>query len=175
MAPSHRIPEIRREQMEILDSDRVLANLRDVAIRDLSVRSLSDRAQQLGGRLDNRPDNVFGYRHSFTAARSIRPGPGVAGQEVDSVEFELQAQQYPSDTADELAVGIATIKAGDNSASYPVLLAAPAGEFLAAQEFTAIGDRIEATQSWWTAVSGCLTRECVTVCANALATCRVTG
>src|SRR5205085_1498263 len=92
-----RIPEIRSEQFEILDSVRVLTDLRDVTERNLGVRSLSDEAQRRGGRLDSRPDNVFGYRHSFTAVRPIRPGPGEQGREVDAVEFELQAQQYPSD------------------------------------------------------------------------------
>lgn len=167
-----RTPEIRSEQFQLLDSTQVLNGFRDATNRNISIRSLSDEAQRRGGRLDNRPENVFGYRHTFTAAHPIRADVSArTTQTVDAVEFELHAQQYPSDTPDELAVGVATIRAGANSASYPVLLEAPGGDFLAAVEYTAVGDRIEATESWWTAVTGCLTRQCVTVCANALSTC----
>jgi hypothetical protein len=68
-------------------------------------------------------------------------------------------------------VGVATIRAGDNSASYPLLLEAPNGNFVQADESIVVGDSIVPAQSWWTAVTGCLTRNCVTVCANSLATC----
>jgi len=55
-----RLPEIRSETFELLDPERVVANFADVAARDLRIRALSDQAQRLGGRLENRPENVFG-------------------------------------------------------------------------------------------------------------------
>lgn len=166
-----RVPEIRSVRAAILDSGNVLTNFRDRADRDLRIRRLSDQAQQLGGRFEPVTENVVGYSYSVDATQPIRPLPGQRGAAVNTTEFEIQLQQYPSDTADKLAVGIATARAGDNSASYPLLLEAPNGEFLAANEYTVIGDRIEATRSWWTAITGCLTRQCVTVCANSLTTC----
>jgi hypothetical protein len=171
-APRPRVPDIRSEQFEILDSARVVERFRDISTRNVGVRALSDEAQRRGGRFEDVADNVVGYRHTFNAAHPISPRPGDAGNEVEAVEFELQLQQYPSATADELAVGVATVRGGDNSASYPLLLEAPGGDFIAAREYTAVGDRIAETQSWWTSVTGCLTRECVTVCAQSIATCR---
>lgn len=170
-----RVPEIRNERVELLNPTSVLTDFRDRAGRDLSLRLLGDEAQRRGGRFENVAANVLGYRHSFEAARPVRPRPGQPGGEVTSTEFEIQLQQYPSDTTDKLAVGIATVRGGDSSASYPVLLEAPNGDFLAANEYTVIGDRIAPTRSWWTAVTGCLTRQCVTVCANSLATCSTPG
>ena len=166
-----RVPDILRERFEILDPNNVRANFQDQVVRDLPLRLLSDEAQRRGGRLDDRAENVVGYRYGFDAAQPIRPRPGQRGREVNTTEFEIQLQQYPSDTPDQLAVGVATIRGGDNSASYPVLLEAPNGDFLAASEYTTVGDRIEPTNSWWTAVTGCLTRQCVTVCANSLTSC----
>ncbi len=166
-----RVPDIRSVRAEILDSNNVLANFRDQAAGDLRLRVLSDQAQRLGGRFENVADNVVGYRYSVDATQPIRPRPGQRGGEVNTTEFEIQLQQYPSDTPDQLAVGIATARAGDNSASYPVLLEAPNGEFLASNEYTVVGDRIEPAHSWWTAVTGCLTRQCVTVCANSTTSC----
>jgi hypothetical protein len=170
-----RIAEIRSERIELLNPASVLDDFRDRAGRDVTVRLLSDEAQRRGGRFDNVATNVLGYRHSFEAAHPFRPRPGERGGEVNSTEFEIQLQQYPSDTTDELAIGIATVRGGNSSASYPVLLEAPNGDFLAANEYTVVGDRIVPTDSWWTAVTGCLTRQCVTVCANSLATCITTS
>jgi hypothetical protein len=87
------------------------------------------------------------------------------------VEFEIQVQEYPTGNGDHLAVAVAEVRGGTNSVSYPLLLEAPAGDFVAASESTVVGDKVEPTQSWWTAVTGCLTRECVTVCANSIGTC----
>ncbi|MGV9361051.1 hypothetical protein [Amycolatopsis sp. NPDC003731] len=170
-----RIPDIKSEHMEILDAAHVLGNFRDRAERDIRLRTLNDEAQRRGGRFDPSPANAFGFRHSFTSTRPIRPGPSGPNLTVNSVEFELQAQEYPTEAADKVVVGVAGIRAGDQSASYPVLLEAPAGDFVGAREFTAVGDRIEPTESWWTAITGCLTRQCVSVCASSVATCLKPG
>ena len=120
-----RVPEIRNVRAAILDSDNVVANFRDRAAGDLRIRQLSDHAQRLGGRFENVAENVVGYSYSVDATQPIRPLPGQRGAAVNTTEFEIQLQQYPSDTPDKLAVGIATARAGDNSASYPLLLEAP--------------------------------------------------
>jgi hypothetical protein len=167
-----RLPEIRSERVELLDPGNVLANFQNRHARDRRFAVLNEAAQRRGGRLDDRPERVLGYRHSFDAARPIRRAPNEpAADPVDRAEFEIQVQEYPTQTQDSLAVGVATITAGNNSASYPLLLEAPAGNFIAANEFTVVQDRVEPTNSWWTAVTGCLTRQCVTVCANSLGTC----
>lgn len=168
-----RNPLIRLERIELLDRGDVLANFRDRSNRDLSVRLLAEEAQRLGGRFEDRPDKVLGYRQTFEAAAPIRPRPGELGGEVNNLELEIQIQEYPSDpAADQLAVGVSSVRGGDSSTSYSFLLQAPAGDFAAAQEFTVVRDRITPTNSWWTALTGCLTRQCVTVCANSIATCR---
>jgi hypothetical protein len=170
-----RVAEIRNETVELLNPTSVLDDFRDRSNRDVTLRLLSDEAQRRGGRFENVAANVIGYRHSFQAAHPFRPRPGESGGEVNSAEFEIQLQQYPSDSTDLLAVGIATARGGGSSASYPVLLEAPNGDFLAANEYTVVSDRVVPASSWWTAVTGCLTRECVTVCANSLATCITTS
>lgn len=168
-----RQPELRAERIELLDQGRVLRDLRDRVGRDDQLRILSNEAQRRGGRLADRPESVFGYRHSFEPARTIRAPRGEGGQDVANAEFEIVIQEYDTPTSDnQLAVAIASLRAGENSASYPLLLEAPAGNFVLSNEFAVVDDRIEPTESWWTAVTGCITRSCVTVCAQALGTCR---
>jgi hypothetical protein len=168
-----RQPELRSERIELLDPDRVLQDLRERGGRDLRLRLLSDEAQRRGGRLDDRPEKVFGYRHTFESARPIAAPRGQRGQDVTNAEFEIILQGYDDpDSTDRLAIGIATLRGGENSASYPLLINAPQGNFVLSEEYTVVDDRVEPTESWWTAVTGCLTRNCVTVCANSLSTCR---
>ena len=47
--PGQRIPEIRNERVELLDQGDVLANFRNRANRDLSLRLLGEEAQRRGG------------------------------------------------------------------------------------------------------------------------------
>jgi hypothetical protein len=168
-----RRPDLRTERIELLDQNSVLRDLRDRSGRDRELRLLSDEAQRRGGRLVDRPESVFGYRHTFESTRSIRPPRGRGRGTVTSGEFEILVEEYANPgSADQLAVGIATLRGGDNIESYPLLLEAPDGNFVLSDEYTVIGDAIEPTESWWTAVTGCLSRNCVTVCANSLFNCR---
>jgi hypothetical protein len=168
-----RRPDLRTERTELLDQNSVLRDLRDRSGRDRELRMLSDEAQRRGGRLVDRPESVFGYRHTFESTRPIRPPRGRGRGTVTSGEFEILVEEYANPgSADQLAVGIATLRGGDNSESYPLLLEAPDGNFVASDEYTVVGDAVEPTESWWTAVTGCLTRNCVTVCANSLSNCR---
>jgi hypothetical protein len=167
-----RLPELRTERIELLDQTRVLRDLRDRGGRDLQLRLLSDEAQRRGGRLIDRSESVFGYRHTFESARPILAPEG-RGRDVTNAEFEILVEEYDTrNSANKLAVGIATLRAGENSSSYPLLLDAPEGNFVLSEEYTVVGDQVEPTESWWTAVTGCITRNCVTVCANSLGTCR---
>ena len=168
-----REPELRRETIAVLDQDRVLQDLRDRGARDRQLRMLGDEAQQRGGRLSDRPESVFGYRHTFEAARPVRAPRGERGGTVSDGEFEILLEEYPNpDSANQLAVGVATFRGGENSSSYPLLLEAPEGNFVLADEYAVVGDRIELTESWWAAVTGCISRNCVSVCVTSLATCR---
>ena len=74
-----------------------------------------------------------------------------------------------------LAVGVATITAGRNFDSYPLMLEADTPNLAQAQEFTVEDEEIVPTDSWWTALTGCVTRRCATVCANSVATCATGG
>jgi hypothetical protein len=168
-----REPELRAETIEILDPQRVLRDLRDRGSRDRQLRLLSDEAQRRGGRLIDDPRSVFGYRHTFESARPIQVPRGERGRYVTSAEFEILVEEYNNvESSDELAVGLATLRAGENSSTYPLLLEAPEGNFVLSEEYVVVGDTVEPTESWWTAFTGCLTRSCVTVCANSLVTCR---
>jgi len=168
-----RQPEILTERIELLDQEQVLRDLRDRGSRDVELRLLSDEAQRRGGRLIDRPESVFGYRHSFESPRPVRAPRGVRGADVTSAEFQILVEEYESPgSTNQLAVGIATLRGGDHSSSYPLLLEAPGGDFVQSDEFTVVGDTIEPTESWWTAVTGCLSRNCVTVCANSIVTCK---
>src|SRR5439155_19021557 len=167
-----RQPELRAERIELLDQGRVLQDLRDRGRRDNQLRLLIDEAQRRGGRFADRPESVFGYRHTFESARPVQAPRGRRGQDVTNAEFEILVQEYSSpDSANQLAVGIATLRAGENNASYPLLLEAPAGNFVLSEEYTVVDDRIEPTESWWTALTGCITRSCATVCVQSLGTC----
>jgi hypothetical protein len=168
-----RQPELRTERIELLDQTRVLRDLRDRGGRDLQMRLLSEEAQRRGGRLIDRPESVFGYRHTFESTRPIPAPRGQPGQDVTDAEFEILLEEYDNpDSANKLAVGIATLRAGENSTSSPLLLDAPEGNFVLSDEFAVVGDRVVPTESWWTAVTGCITRNCVTVCVQSLISCR---
>jgi hypothetical protein len=88
-----RQPELRTERIELLDQERVLRDLRDRGGRDRSLRLLSDEAQRRGGRLIDRPESVFGYRHTFEAARPILPPVGQRGRDVTNAEFEILLEE----------------------------------------------------------------------------------
>jgi hypothetical protein len=168
-----RLPELRSERIELLDQTDVLRTLRERGGRDRQLRTLSDEAQRRGGQLTDRSESVFGYRHTFEAARTLSPPRGEGGGDVTNAEFEILVEEYDSaGSTNQLATGIATLRAGQNSASYPVLLDAPDGNFVLAQEFAVVGDRIVETESWWTSVTGCISRNCVGVCLQSLSTCR---
>jgi hypothetical protein len=170
-----RQPELRSERIELLDQGEVLRRVRERGGRDRQIRLLSDEAQRRGGRLIDRPEKVFGYRHTFESARPITAPAAQPGREVADAEFEILLEEYDNPgSADQLAVGIATFRAGENSSSYPLLLNAPQGNFVLSEEYAVVGDRVELTESWWTAVTGCISRNCVTVCVSSLATCRGT-
>jgi hypothetical protein len=168
-----RQPELRSERIELLDQGNVLGELRSRGARDLRLRTLSDEAQRRGGRLADRPESVFGYRHSFESAKPVSSPRGESEETVTNAEFELLVEEYLNpDSTNQLAVGVATLRAGENTASNPLLLDAPDGNFVLSQEYAVVGDAILQTESWWTAVTGCISRNCVGVCLQSLATCR---
>jgi hypothetical protein len=169
-----RQPEFRAERIELLDRGRVRRDMRDRSGKNQDLKRLGDEAQRRGGRRTERDEGVIGYRHTFEAAEPIRPPRGQKGGTITNLEFEIVVEEYETDTADELAVGMSTIRAGDNEASYPLLLEAPRGAFLMAEEFIVVDGAIETAESWWTAVTGCITRGCASVCTNSLTSCRGT-
>jgi hypothetical protein len=171
MSPRKEEPRLRREQVELLDRNEVLTSVKGRREKG-KLKRLADEARKRGYEPDDSPGQVLGYRERFEAVDEQRPPRGEQGQAVRETEFELVLQTFKKkNSRDQAAVGTATIRAGNNVEEYPILLEAPEGDFNQYNEFTVEGDSVVETESWWTAVLGCMRSRCLSVCAGALVSC----
>ncbi len=166
-------PSVAAETTEYLDPAATKAALGAHMRARPSLEALANEAARLGYRPREEDEQFFGYRHSFRAARPVRPPAGAtAAEPVEAVEVEVLLQSHSKpDSTDQAAIVTLSIKGGGNSESYDLLLEAPGGSFHNYREFTASGVTVQEAESWWSAFVSCLDSNCWWPCLSALWQC----
>jgi hypothetical protein len=169
MAPQRPIA-VASESLELLDHATAFDMARTRLAERPELRTLHDEARTRGFSVRDRPEDAFGIRVRSTATADVRPPRGEPGAPVRTVEFELAGQSF-SRGDDEGALATAVVRGGRNELAYHFLLEAPGGNFQQAREFAVENDAVVEALSWWTAWTGCLSRDCASTCLGSLLSC----
>lgn len=166
-------PPIDQETYEMLDGRRVKEDFKSRSQSRPKLKKLSEEARGRGYQPLEDADEAFGFRYSVKASKDMRPrAQAQAGAPVRNIEFEMLLQPFSKGNSnDKAAVATTTVKAGEEVATYEMLLEAPNGDFRQPREFIVEGDEIVEAESWWTAFTGCLSNNCASACLTALWAC----
>lgn len=166
-------PTLSMETVELLDPRAVQAQWAQATDARPQMRMLAQASSARGYVPLETDDAVVGVRYQARASGEISAPPefGEAAS-VQQVEFEVRFRSLTMPgTANQAAIATATITAGENSATYESLLEARNGNFNQVTEYTITDNRLTQAESWWSAVVGCLSGSCATVCLGALVSC----
>jgi hypothetical protein len=162
------------EAVEVVDHKAAHDEFKKHVRERAGLRKLHEEAQRRGYQAQDRPEETFAVRVRSSASGDVLPPRGGAAEAtaepVREVEFELVGQSYSKQDA-EGAVATCTVRAGKNEATYDLLLEAPGGNFQQARELTVEGDQVVDAHSWWSAWTGCLSRDCASTCLSSLTAC----
>jgi hypothetical protein len=158
------------ETTEVLDKKAAHDQFKRHLQERKGLKQLQDEARGRGYEPRDDPEETFAVRVKSRASADVRPPRGRAGEAVREVEFELVGQSVSKGDT-EGAIATCTVKAGKNEEIYEFFVEAPGGNFSQAREFTVEDGEVVEADSWWSAWTGCLGRDCASTCLGALVAC----
>lgn len=140
----------------------VLAKKFETHSKDSGIKALSGKLEGEGFKPAKQGKNAF-----FGATETYKSNDG------QTATFDIQVRSYTkAGSKDAAAIGIVTVKSGQNKQTYKFSLRAPGGDFEKAEEFTVDqSNKVKKANSWWSRWTRCLRDRCATTCLGALTTC----
>ena len=161
---------IESDTTEVLDKKAAHGEFKKRLKERGGLKKLQDEAKGRGYEIRDDPEETFAVRVKTRASGDVRPPRGRPGEAVREVEFELVGQSVTKADS-EGGVAACTVRAGNNEETYEFFVEAPGGDFSRAREFAVEDNEIVDANSWWTAWTGCLGRDCASTCLNSLTSC----
>jgi hypothetical protein len=158
------------ENVQVLDHQAAHDQFKKHLDSRPKLKKLHDEAQKRGYKPRDEPDQTFAVRVTAKASGDVHSTTAAGADAVQDVEFELVGQSVSKEDA-EGAVATATIRGGGNEQTYEMLLEAPGGNFRQTREYKIDNDQVVEAHSWWSAWTGCLSRDCASTCLNSLWAC----
>ncbi|GAA2603448.1 hypothetical protein [Streptomyces tubercidicus] len=119
-------------------------------------------------------EGSFGYSLTSSLTSPLAPPEGVDDHRgsVNELDFHWMFNAYSAGT-DQLAVGAVIVRAngGEYENIYALTLEAPNQNYTAVTETTVQGGTLRVVDGWWDALTGCLGRDCGSVCLGAAISC----
>ncbi|MEU1935053.1 hypothetical protein ACH49O_19090 [Streptomyces coeruleorubidus] len=168
------LPPIAEERITYIGPRHVERELESLRATNSDIATLFDYLPTRLGTDDvaRASEGAFGYSLTSTLSSPLAPPEGEDRGAVNELDFRWMVNGY-SEGDDQLAIGAVIVRAngGEYENVYALSLEAPNGNFTSVTESTVRGGRITEVDGWWDALTGCLGRDCGSVCLGAAISC----